>query len=132
MATVPIFDGWRTKGLVAQARSNRASLDIDALKLREAIALEVRTAVDSAREAAELLTALGGPVKQAERLLALAEKGFELGVKTRLDVQDAELNLQAAQANLAVGPARLPRGAREPRLGGRHAGRRRPAPSPAR
>ena len=34
VATVPLFDGWRTKGLVAQAKSNRASLDIDALKLR--------------------------------------------------------------------------------------------------
>jgi HAE1 family hydrophobic/amphiphilic exporter-1 len=101
VATVPIFDGWRTKGLVAQARSDRATIDIEALKVREGIALEVRTAVDSAREAAELLSALSGPVKQAERLLALAEKGFELGVKTRLDVQDAELNLQAAQANLA-------------------------------
>jgi outer membrane protein TolC len=40
-------------------------------------------------------------LKQAERLLFLAEKGFELGVKTRLEVQDAELNLSAARANLA-------------------------------
>jgi len=40
-------------------------------------------------------------VKQAERLLFLAEKGFELGVKTRLEVQDAELNLMGARANLA-------------------------------
>ena len=31
----------------------------------------------------------------------LAEKGFELGVKTRLDVQDAELNLMSARASLA-------------------------------
>ncbi len=102
VATVPIFDGWRTKGLVAQAKSSQRSLDIDALKLRDAISLEVRTAVDSAREAAELLAAASGPVTQAERLLALAEKGFELGVKTRLDVQDAEVNLQAARANLAA------------------------------
>ncbi len=102
VASVPIFDGWRTKGRVAQARSSRGSLDIDALKLREAISLEVRTAVDNAREAGDLLTAASGPVTQAERLLALAEKGYELGVKTRLDVQDAELNLQAARANLAA------------------------------
>ena len=46
------------------------------------------------QEAAEILTALSGTVKQAERLLFLAEKGFELGVKTRLEVQDAELNLR--------------------------------------
>ena len=101
-ATVPLFDGWRTKGQVAQARSNLASANIDELKLREGITLEVRTAVDSAREAVALLDALSGPVKQAEQLLFLAEKGFELGVKTRLEVQDAEQNVNTARANLAV------------------------------
>jgi HAE1 family hydrophobic/amphiphilic exporter-1 len=101
-ATVPIFDGWRTKGQVTQARSNLASANIDALKLREGITLEVRTAVDSAQEAVALLDALTGPVKQAEQLLFLAEKGYELGVKTRLEVQDAEQNVNAARANLAV------------------------------
>jgi HAE1 family hydrophobic/amphiphilic exporter-1 len=101
-ATVPIFDGWRTKGQVAQARSNLASANIDELKLREGIVLEVRTAVDSAQEAVALLNALTGPVKQAEQLLFLAEKGYELGVKTRLEVQDAEQNVNTARANLAV------------------------------
>jgi HAE1 family hydrophobic/amphiphilic exporter-1 len=101
-ATVPIFDGWRTKGLVAQVRSTLASVDIDELKLREGITLEVRMAVDDAREAVALLNALSGPVTQAERLLSLAEKGFELGVKTRLEVQDAEQNVNVARANLAA------------------------------
>jgi len=102
VATVPIFDGWRTKGQVAQARSNLASANLDELKLREGITLEVRTAVDSALEAIALLNALTGPVKQAEQLLFLAEKGYELGVKTRLEVQDAEQNVNTARANLAV------------------------------
>ncbi len=31
----------------------------------------------------------------------LAEKGYELGVKTHLEVQDAQLNLLAAKTNLA-------------------------------
>ena len=31
----------------------------------------------------------------------MAEKGYEFGVKTRLDVDDAELNLVQAQSNLA-------------------------------
>jgi HAE1 family hydrophobic/amphiphilic exporter-1 len=99
---VPIFDGWRTKGQVAQVKSTLTSIDIDELKLREGITLEVHTAVDSAREAIALLDALNGPVKQAEQLLFLAEKGFELGVKTRLEVQDAEQNVNVARANLAV------------------------------
>ena len=71
-------------------------------KLRDSIALEVRVAIDAVREATDILTALGGTVKQAETLLFLAEKGYELGVKTRLEVQDAELNLRQASANVAA------------------------------
>jgi len=100
-ATIPVFDGHRTKGQVAQARSTLAQADLDELKLRDSISLEVRTAIDAVREAAEIVTALDGTVKQAEKLLALAEKGFEFGVKTRLEVQDAESNALAARANLA-------------------------------
>ena len=100
-ATIPLFDGNRTKGVVAQARSTLASITIDELKLRDAIALQVRTAVNDVVEATEIMTAIAGTLKQAERLLFLAEKGYELGVKTRLEVQDAELNLSTARANLA-------------------------------
>ena len=100
-ATVPLFDGRRTKGVVAQAQSDLSRLSLDELKLRDGIALEVRTAVNAVGEASEIVTALTGTVTQAEKLLFLAEKGFELGVKTRLEVQDAELNLMAAKASLA-------------------------------
>jgi HAE1 family hydrophobic/amphiphilic exporter-1 len=97
----PIFDGFRTKGQVMQARSNSASLSIDDAKLRDSVAVQVRTAVNAVNEAAEILGAAGGTVRQAEQLLVLAEKGFELGVKTRLDVQDAQVNVSTARANLA-------------------------------
>jgi HAE1 family hydrophobic/amphiphilic exporter-1 len=40
-------------------------------------------------------------VLQAERVLRMAEKGYELGVKTRLDVEDASANLVTARAGLA-------------------------------
>jgi HAE1 family hydrophobic/amphiphilic exporter-1 len=101
VASVPLFDGQRARGRVAQAESEVAQLSIDERKLRDAIALEVRTAVNSVEESAGIVAALDGTVKQAEQLLFLAERGFEMGVKTRLDVQDAELNLQAARASLA-------------------------------
>lgn len=99
--TFPIFDGLRTRGKVAQAKSETASLKIDEAKLLDAISLEARDAVNAVREAGEIARALSGTVSQAERLLALAEKGFEYGVKTRLDVEDAELNLKQAKGNLA-------------------------------
>ena len=37
---------------------------------------------------------------RAERLLFMAEKGYELGVKTRLDVDDAQTSLVQARGNL--------------------------------
>jgi len=97
----PIFDGFRTAGRVQQAESQRATLAIRHAQLRDGITLEVRTTLDRVREAEEIVTALSRTVQQAERLLTMAEKGFEAGVKTRLDVDDAQLNLDAARGNLA-------------------------------
>lgn len=97
----PFFDGFRTKGKVAQAESDLQRLRIDEAKRIDAVALEVREAVNAVRESEEIVRSLAGTVSQAERLLAMAEKGYELGVKTRLEVEDAELNLQQAKSSLS-------------------------------
>ena len=99
--TYPIFDGLRTRGQVAQAKSNVASLKIDETKLLDSIRLEVHNAVNALREAGEIIKALSGTVDLAERLLTMAEKGYEYGVKTKLEVDDAELNVVQAKGNLA-------------------------------
>jgi outer membrane protein TolC len=99
--TFPFFDGFRTSGKVAQARSDLRTKQIEETKLLEAIALEVRQAEFSYREASEIRKALSGTVKQAERLVQMAEKGYEFGVKIRLEVDDAQLNLLQARSNLA-------------------------------
>ena len=100
-ATFPLFDGLRTSGKVAQARSDLRTKQIEENKLLDSIALEVRQAEFSYREAAEILKALSGTVKQAERLVQMAEKGYEFGVKIRLEVDDAQLNLLQARSNQA-------------------------------
>ena len=97
----PFFDGLKTRAKVAQARSNVRSTEIAEAKLRDGIVLEVRTAVDQVAESAEIVRALSGTVTQAEKLLTMAEKGFEFGVKTKLEVDDAQLNLRSARGNLA-------------------------------
>ncbi len=99
--TFPFFDGGRTRGQVRQSRSDLTVLEIEIEKMRDSVALEVRTALDSLREAGQIVEALAGTAGQAERLLSMAEKGFELGVKTRLDVEDAQFNLTMARGNLA-------------------------------
>jgi HAE1 family hydrophobic/amphiphilic exporter-1 len=97
----PFFDGMRTDGRVAQARSDLATREIEKQKLLDSIRLEVRTALNDVRESSEIFTALSGTVRQAERLLQMAEKGYELGVKIRLEVDDAQTNLLQAQINRA-------------------------------
>lgn len=99
--TFPLFDGLATQGRVAQARSSENSLRIDEAKLVDSVSLQVREAGNAVAESGEIMKALSGTVAQAEKLLFMAEKGFEYGVKTRLDVDDAQLNLTQARANLA-------------------------------
>ena len=100
-ASWPLFDGLRTRGRVAQAGSDVRTLRIEEAQLLDAVALEVRDAVNAVREAGEIVNALAGTVDQADRLVALAEKGYEYGVKTRLDVDDAQFNRSRALGNLA-------------------------------
>jgi len=97
----PIFDGFRTQGKVMQARSNYETAKLDEAKLRDQVTLEVRAALDAVREARMIVEALEGTVAQAERLLKMAEQGLDFGVKTRLDVDDARVNLTQARANRA-------------------------------
>jgi len=100
-ASWPLFDGLRTRGRVAQAGSDVRTLRIEEAQLLDTIVLEVRNAVNVVREAGGIVNALAGTVEQADRLVALAEKGYEYGVMTRLDVDDAQLNRSRARGNLA-------------------------------
>lgn len=97
----PVFDGMKTKGLVMEARSDQTRVDIETAKTRDAVAVEVRVALDALQEADEIQKALAGTVQQAEKLLQMSEKGFEYGVKTKLDVDEAQLNVRMAKGNLA-------------------------------
>ena len=99
--TFPFFDGFRTRGRVTQAKSELRSRQIEESRLQDAVALEVRDAGNAVGEATEIVQALSGTVRQAERLVLMAEKGFEFGVKIRLEVDDAQLNLVLARSNLA-------------------------------
>jgi len=100
--TYPIFNGLRTRGQVAQAKSHLATLKIEEAKLLDSIRLEIRDAVNAVRESVEIIRALSGTVARAERLLSMAEKGYEYGVKTKLEVDDAQLSLVQALGNLAT------------------------------
>ena len=99
--TFPFFDGFRTRGRVQQARSDLRSGELEVAQQLDEVSLEVRNAGFAVTEAEQIVKALTGTVRQAERLLAMAEQGYQLGVKIRLEVEDAELNVVQARSNLA-------------------------------
>ncbi len=99
----PFFDGQKTRGQVQQAQSEVVSRQIELAKLKDSVAVQVREAVNAVRENGEIVKGLTSTVSEAERLRWMAEKGFELGAKTRLEVDDAQGNVIQAKGNLAVG-----------------------------
>lgn len=98
--SVPIFDGFQTKGKVMQAESRISTTRYELDKLLDNIALDARSAINRVDEASQIVTALKETASQAERLLQMAETGFRNGVKTKLEVDDAESNLLSARTNL--------------------------------
>lgn len=97
----PFFDGMKTRGKVAQSRSELTTMTLQEGKLKDAIRLQSEESLSALKEAGEILKALEGVVSQAERLLVMAEKGFVYGVKTSLDVQDAQQAVREARGSLA-------------------------------
>lgn len=97
----PLFDGWRTRGLVAQARSQVRDVELAAAQLREIITLEAKVALDDLGEAEEIIRASSLNIEQAQKALELAETSYRYGVAIILDVSDAQLALTVAQTDHA-------------------------------
>lgn len=95
------FDGLKTSGKRTQAISSLNRAKLQELQLKDSVALELRQAESRVKEAAEIIDAAKGTVKEAEKLLDMAEKGYRFGVKTKLEVDDAEYNRRNAQVRLA-------------------------------
>lgn len=97
----PLFDGLKTKGQVMQARSRLATTELEMKRLLDQIALQARDAINRVDEAIQIIKGLEASITQAERLLSMAETGYRAGVKTKLEVDDAETDVLTAKVNLA-------------------------------
>jgi len=95
-----IFDGNRTRGKVAQARSQLRQAILGVSEQTLAIEVEVRRALSALQEAAELAGAAGQVVGQAEEALRLADVRYGSGAATQLDVLEARVALTDARLNL--------------------------------
>jgi outer membrane protein TolC len=94
-----IFDGRRTAGRVAQARSlvEQTRLTLEQSEL--AAEVDVRRAYSSWQEAQELVEASKRVVEQAEEAVRLANARYSAGTGTQLDVLQAQVDLTTARSN---------------------------------
>ena len=92
-----IFDGFRTKGKVMEAKAQyeKAGVELDDTMRR--IELDVRTAYSKFIEAADVLESQKKVVEQAEEALRLASARNDAGTGTQLDVLSARTALTDAQ-----------------------------------
>jgi len=96
---VPVFDGWRTAGRVAQARADRDKVGQDRVALQTLIDLEAKQAVDRLRVASSVFHAAELNVTQARKALEMTEANYRLGAATTLDVLDAQAAFTQAEFN---------------------------------
>jgi len=94
---IPVFDGWRTAGKVAQARADRAKVGQDRVALETLIDLEAKQAVDRLRVAASVFHAAELNVAQARKAQEMTDANYRLGAATPLDVLDAQAALTQAE-----------------------------------
>jgi outer membrane protein len=94
-----VFDGRATAGRVAQARSALAQTQLARSETELAVDVEVRRALSSLQEAAELAEASQRVVEQAAEALRLASVRQAAGTATQLDVLTSQVDLTQARTN---------------------------------
>jgi outer membrane protein TolC len=94
---VPLFDGWRTAGKVAQARAQRNTVSQQIAALENQVRLEVQSAWDALTLAERTIQAADLNVTQARRAAEMTEANYRLGAATQLDVVDAQQALRQAE-----------------------------------
>ncbi len=94
---VPLFDGRRTPGRVAQARAERNTVTQRIAALENQVRLEVQSALDALALADRTIQASELNVAQARRASEMTEANYKLGAATQLDVVDAQQSLRQAE-----------------------------------
>jgi len=97
--SLPIFDGFRTRGQVDQARADLRIARVEEAQLREDLQLQVEAVMAEYRSVRAQIQARRQTVVLAERTLGLAESRFSSGLSTQLEVSDAALLLDQARVN---------------------------------
>ncbi|UCE17367.1 MAG: TolC family protein [Gemmatimonadota bacterium] len=99
--SMPIFDGFRSKGKVQQARASLYRAEYELQQARKAVRLEVTKAVQDLRSLRREYESQRATVDLAQEAYTIAETRFLNGLSTQLELTDAETALHFARTNFA-------------------------------
>ncbi len=94
---IPLFDGFRTANMAAEAKAALASAEFKLQDVKETVSTEIRQAVMDVKTGFDKLKAADLHVKLAEEAMSQARVRFDNGVITNLDLINAETSLARAR-----------------------------------
>ena len=97
--SVPILTGGRQRGDEAVARAELEQARAQRQQVEELANVDTRSALAELLAARAAWEAMAGTVQQAQRAYQIANVRFTNGVSTQLELSDARLSLQQAEAN---------------------------------
>jgi outer membrane protein TolC len=96
--SIPFFDGvFATRGDILQARARAEQARYAYERSRLDLEVEVRSAINAARQANEGIDVARTGLESAEEDLKLSQEKYNVGSGTILDLLDAQVNLQRAR-----------------------------------
>ena len=105
--SLPLFTGGRIRGGKKEAEANLLEARARLQQVRELAALDTRSAYQELASAQSVWEASAGTVGQAQRAYQIAEVRYREGISTQVELSDARILLQQAQANRAVAARNL-------------------------
>ncbi len=100
--SLPLFTGGRLRGVEAAAQADVEAARARQQQVRELADLEDRQVESLLDSAAALWEASAGTVEQAKRAYEIAEIRYREGISTQVELADARLALEVADATRAV------------------------------
>ncbi|HEX6036745.1 TolC family protein [Longimicrobium sp.] len=99
--SVPVFDGGRVRGSVVQAQGGLEQARARLAQTREGAVLDARSRVEAVETALATFQSTAGSVEEAQRAYEVAQLRYQQGISTLIEVNDARIALDQAQADRA-------------------------------
>lgn len=97
--SVPLFEGWLTRGRVREARANHAAIAAQRDAIRQSVLLEVNQSYADMESARVRIEVMKSSLQKARESLELAQGRYEAGVGPFIEVTDAQLAAVQAETD---------------------------------